>query len=154
MVWVRFVQVHDFTAWKIHDKLTWVSFLLVLHQCRLLTFYSCPFSLFYRHLPRTHPRKNAQRENILVFFTLKAYRIRHGPTLQLIISDIWQFEEKGFFLLVLKCVKSQDKVWGKKTGHTQKLAMNKKSMIFVLSSWNLVKMIASCGDHFHLVSWG
>ena len=94
MVRVRFVQVRDFTAWKIHDKLTWVSFLLVLHQCRLLTFYSCPFSLFYRHLPRTHPRKNAQRENILVFFTLKAYQIRHGPTLQLIISDIWQFEEK------------------------------------------------------------
>ena len=42
----------------------------------------------------------------------------------------------------------------KKTGHFQKLAINKKSTIFVLSSWNLVKIITSWGNHFHQVSWG
>ena len=42
----------------------------------------------------------------------------------------------------------------KKTGHTQKLAINKKSTIFVLSLWNLAKIITSWGNHFHQVSWG
>ena len=46
------------------------------------------------------------------------------------------------------------KVWGKKMGHTQKLAINKKSTIFALSLWNLVKIITSWGNHFHQVSWG
>ena len=46
---------------------------------------------------------------------------------------------------------TQFKWWGrdkvkseaKNTGHFQKLAINKKSTIFVLSSWNLVKMVTS-----------
>jgi len=42
----------------------------------------------------------------------------------------------------------------KKKRHVQKLAMNKKSTIFVLSPWNLVKMITQRGDHFHQLSWG
>ena len=42
----------------------------------------------------------------------------------------------------------------KKTGHAQKLAINKRSTIFVLSSWNLVKIITSWVNHFHQVSWG
>ena len=42
----------------------------------------------------------------------------------------------------------------KKTGHFQKMAIIKKSMIFVLSSCNLGKMITSWVDHFHQVSWG
>ena len=46
------------------------------------------------------------------------------------------------------------KVWGKKKQEDfQKLSINKKSIIFVLSSWNLVKMINSWGDYFHQVSW-
>ena len=36
---------------------------------------------------------------------------------------------------------------------TQKLAIDKKSSIFVLSSWNLVKVTTSWDDHFHQVSW-
>ena len=40
----------------------------------------------------------------------------------------------------------------KKTGHFQKLVINKKSTIFVLLSWNLVKMITSWGEHFYQVS--
>ena len=38
--------------------------------------------------------------------------------------------------------------------HVQKLAIDKKSTIFVQSSWNLVKMITSWANHFHQVSWG
>ena len=34
------------------------------------------------------------------------------------------------------------------------MAINKKSTIFVQSSWNLVEMINSWVDHFHQVSWG
>ena len=41
-----------------------------------------------------------------------------------------------------------------KTAHAQKLANNKESTIFVQSSWNLIKMITSWGNHFHQVSWG
>ena len=36
-----------------------------------------------------------------------------------------------------------------KAAHIQKLAINKKSTIFVQSSWNLGKIIASWGNHFH-----
>ena len=49
---------------------------------------------------------------------------------------------------------SINKVWGKKATHFQKLAVNEKSIIFVLFSWNLVKMIAPWDDYFHQVSWG
>ena len=45
------------------------------------------------------------------------------------------------------------KILGKRMGHFQKLAINKKSTIFVQSSWNLVKMITSWANHFHQVSW-
>ena len=41
-----------------------------------------------------------------------------------------------------------------KTRHVQKLAINKKSTFFALSSWNFVKMITSWGDYFHKVSPG
>ena len=45
------------------------------------------------------------------------------------------------------------KVWAKK--HKFKnWPLMKKSTIFVLSSWNLVKMITSWGNHFHQFSWG
>ena len=40
----------------------------------------------------------------------------------------------------------------KKRAHVQKLAISKKSTFFVQSSWNLVKMITSCGNYFHQVS--
>ena len=42
----------------------------------------------------------------------------------------------------------------RKTGHFQKLAINKKSTILVLSSRIFVKMITSKNDYFHRVSWG
>ena len=38
--------------------------------------------------------------------------------------------------------------------HIWRLAINKKSTIFIQSSWNLVKMITSWANHFHQVSWG
>ena len=47
------------------------------------------------------------------------------------------------------CIKSGSK----KMRQAQKLAINKKSTFFVLSSWNLVKIINSWGNHFHKVSW-
>ena len=51
--------------------------------------------------------------------------------------------------------KTKDKVWVKKqTRHNQKLVISKKSTIFVLSLWNLVKMITSWGNLFHQVSSG
>ena len=34
------------------------------------------------------------------------------------------------------------------------MAINKKSTFFVQSSWNFVKIINSCGEYFHQVSWG
>ena len=34
------------------------------------------------------------------------------------------------------------------------MAINKKSTILDLSSWNLVKMITTWGENFHQVSWG
>ena len=40
----------------------------------------------------------------------------------------------------------------KKTGHVQKLAIDKKSTIINQSSWNLVKKIASSDNYFHQVS--
>ena len=39
-----------------------------------------------------------------------------------------------------------------KTAQVQKLAIIKKSTIFVQSFWNLVKMITSWGNHVHQVS--
>ena len=48
----------------------------------------------------------------------------------------------------------QVKSGSKKIRQVQKLAISKTSTFFVLSSWNLVKMIASWGDYFHQVSWG
>ena len=42
----------------------------------------------------------------------------------------------------------------KKTGHFQKFVINKKSTIFVQSSCNLVKMIATWANYFHQVSSG
>ena len=44
-------------------------------------------------------------------------------------------------------IKSEQKNW------VQKLAIDKKSTIFVQFLWNLVKMIASQENHFHQVSW-
>ena len=46
------------------------------------------------------------------------------------------------------------KVWVKKKAHVERLAISKKSTIFVLSSWNVMKMISSWDDYFHQVSWG
>ena len=46
------------------------------------------------------------------------------------------------------------KVWGKKTAHFWKLAINKKSTFFVQSAWNLVKIFTLRDNHFHKVSWG
>ena len=48
-----------------------------------------------------------------------------------------------------KYIKSESK----KTAHTQKLAISKKSMIFALFSWKFVKMINSWVTHFDQVSW-
>ena len=53
-------------------------------------------------------------------------------------------------LLILSHVKTGSK----KIRHFQKLAISEKSTFFVPSSWNLVKKIASWGNHFHQVSWG
>ena len=50
---------------------------------------------------------------------------------------------------VISTVKSEEK-----KRHTQKLATNKKSTIFVQFSWNLEKMITSWGNSFPLVSQG
>ena len=49
---------------------------------------------------------------------------------------------------------SNAKIWGKKTAHFQELANNKKSTIFVLSSWKSVEMVTSWGNDFYQVSWG
>ena len=49
---------------------------------------------------------------------------------------------------------SRNKVWVEKTIHMQKLAISKNSTMFVLSSWNLVKMIISWVNNFHQVPWG
>ena len=46
------------------------------------------------------------------------------------------------------------KVWVKKRDNIQKLTISKKSEFFVQSSWNLVKMTTTWGNHFHQVSWG
>ena len=46
------------------------------------------------------------------------------------------------------------KDWVKKMTHVPKLAISKRSTIFVRSSWNLVKIITSWGNHFDQVSWG
>ena len=43
--------------------------------------------------------------------------------------------------------KEKNETWSKST-------INKRSTIFVPSSWNFVKMIISGGDYFHQVSWG
>ena len=48
-------------------------------------------------------------------------------------------------LFIHSCWNWSNKVWAKKTGHTQKLPINKNSTIFVQSSWKLAKMIASWG---------
>ena len=45
------------------------------------------------------------------------------------------------------------KVWTKNMRCIQKLAISKKSTIFVLFSWNFVKMITTWDDYFHQVSW-
>ena len=42
----------------------------------------------------------------------------------------------------------------KKTRHVQNLAISKKSIIFVLSSWNFIKVSNSWGSYFDQVSWG
>ena len=57
-----------------------------------------------------------------------------------------------FLVQVLKY--SKYKVLVKKMRHDQKLAISKKSTFFVLSSWNLVKIISSSDDYFPKVSWG
>ena len=44
------------------------------------------------------------------------------------------------------------KVWVKKLAHVKKFWPVKKSATFVKSPCNLVKMIASWGNHFHIVS--
>ena len=54
---------------------------------------------------------------------------------------IKKFQEKVFTFR--QEIEKSTKVRGKKTGHFQKLAINKKSTIFVQSSRNLVKMITS-----------
>ena len=59
-------------------------------------------------------------------------------------------DSSQYWILNKICLKIS-KVWGKKPGHTQKLAINKKSTIFVLSSWNSVKIITSWGNYFHQV---
>ena len=41
----------------------------------------------------------------------------------------------------------------KKSAHSQKLAINESSTIFVVSSWNLVKISTSWVDDFNQVSW-
>ena len=41
-----------------------------------------------------------------------------------------------------------------KNRHFQKLPIDKKATIFVQSSWNLVKMIITWGNHFYQVSEG
>ena len=46
------------------------------------------------------------------------------------------------------------KDWVKKRAHIQKLAFSEKSTFFAQSSWNLVKIITTWGNHFHQVSWG
>ena len=61
---------------------------------------------------------------------------------------------KPLALIVLPSCSFLIKSEEKKTAHFQKLAINKKSTIFVPSSWNWAKMIASWVNHFHQVSWG
>ena len=41
----------------------------------------------------------------------------------------------------------------KKIAHSQKLAINESSTIFVVSSWNLVKISTSWVDNIDQVSW-
>ena len=56
-------------------------------------------------------------------------------------------EVGGYFYVVDQMGKYENcryiKYEAKKTGHTQKLAINKKSITFVQFLWNLVKMITS-----------
>ena len=48
----------------------------------------------------------------------------------------------NLFTPIISFHKPFHKVWGKKKmGDFQKVAINKKSIIFILSSWNLVKVI-------------
>ena len=42
----------------------------------------------------------------------------------------------------------------KKIGLAQKFTIGKKSTIFALSSWNLVKLTTSWGSYFDQVWWG
>ena len=51
-----------------------------------------------------------------------------------------------------KVRKLKNKVWGKKPGKTQRLAISKKSTFLVQSSWNLVKIFTSSANHFDKVS--
>ena len=60
----------------------------------------------------------------------------------------------GLATLPMKFPAILSKVWVKKTRHAQKFAISKKSTNFVQSSWNLVKMIAICVNHFYQISWG
>ena len=64
--------------------------------------------------------------------------------------QILKFSSLGCWIMFEILLKSEQK----KTGHDQKLAINKKSTIFVQSLWNLVKMINSWGNYFHQGSWG
>ena len=45
------------------------------------------------------------------------------------------------------------KVWTEKNATGLELAINVLAMIFVVGSWNLVKMISSCEGYFDKVSW-
>ena len=47
----------------------------------------------------------------------------------------------------------RNKVWVKDTKTCSKLVSNKKSTIFVQSSWKFIKMISLWGNCFHQVSW-
>ena len=73
---------------------------------------------------------------------LRAYDMQVRPSWSTLLTSA--FDWKKSFL------KSESK----KRAHVQKLAISKKSTFFVQSSWNLVKIITSCGNHFHQFSWG
>ena len=45
-------------------------------------------------------------------------------------------------------------LWNKKRANVLKLAIRKKSTVFIQSSWNLVKMTSLWDTYFHQVSWG
>ena len=81
----------------------------------------------------------------------KVYRLNWNKLYWILNTEYWsKYLHTLSFSVPFYLIKSGEK----KTEHFQKLAIHKKSTVFVLSIWNLVKMISSLDNYFHQVSWG